>query len=111
MITVPPWFERLRRQLKGDELTPLDCGGAGHLMTRVTANGWDVKPPLEPVIIKVKVPTGAEGPGLIVSVELPEVVEVVTGLGLKLALVLDGSPLTLRVTELDIPFDTVIFTA
>jgi hypothetical protein len=36
----------------------------------------------------------------IVSVELPEAV---TGLALKLALVLDGKPLTLKLTELEPP--------
>ena len=59
---------------------------------------------LVPVIVKWKVPVLAEGLGLIVSVELTvPLVGVVTGLALKDALVLEGTPLTLRFTELDAP--------
>lgn len=69
-------------------------------MTSVTGVEW-VKLPLAPVIVNVNVPLLALGLALIVSVELPVVV---TGLVLKLALVLLGSPLTLRFTVLEVPF-------
>ncbi len=57
-----------------------------------------VKLPFEPLIVSVDVPMLAFGFTEIVRVQLPGAV---TGLGLKLALVLRGNPLTLRLTELD----------
>ncbi len=58
-----------------------------------------VKLPFEPVIVSIfDVTVLAFRFTEIFRVELPEVV---TGLGLKLALVLAGNPLTLKLTELD----------
>jgi hypothetical protein len=58
-----------------------------------------VKLPFEPVIVSFfDVTVLAFRLTEMVSVELPEAV---TGLGLKLALVLRGNPPTLRLTELD----------
>ena len=51
--------------------------------------------PLVPLIVKVYVPVGAFLLGRTVSVEFPPPV---TEIGLKLALVLAGSPVTLRLT-------------
>ena len=56
--------------------------------------------PLFPVTVSVCVPTFANRPTLIVRVEAPPEF---TGFGLKLALVLAGRPLMLRLTELDPP--------
>lgn len=78
-------------------------------MIRVTEAGW-VKLLLAPVIFNVYSPVLALRLVERVRVELPEVL---TGLGLKLALVLGGNPLTLRVTELEVftaPSDTVELT-
>jgi hypothetical protein len=72
------------------------------LTMRVTGTECE-KLALVPTILKVKLPVLDDGLGLIVSVEVAEVVVVEIGLGLKLALILEGSPLTLRVTELDTP--------
>jgi hypothetical protein len=54
--------------------------------------------PLLPVTVRVEVPVGALRLGLIVSVEVPGDG---TGFVPKLALVLCGKPLTLRLTELE----------
>jgi hypothetical protein len=65
------------------------------------------KLPLFPLMVKVYVPGGAFRFTEIVRLELPVVV---TGLGLKVALVREGTPLTLRLTELEPPLapsDTV----
>jgi hypothetical protein len=59
-----------------------------------------VNVPLLPVIVSVRVPVLAFRFTEIVSVEVPGAV---IGLVLKLALVLGGKPLTLRLTELDPP--------
>ena len=56
--------------------------------------------PLVPVIVNWNIPVLADGLGRIVSRGLAGVV---TGLALNEALVRDGTPLTLRVTELDTP--------
>ena len=60
-----------------------------------------------PVMVSLRVPVLALWFGEIVRVEVPEAV---TGLELKLALVLYGNPPTLRLTELEPPIapsDTV----
>ncbi len=80
---------------------------SNHGMVRLTGVECE-KLPLSPVTVKVYVPGGALWFTEIVRLELPGVV--VTGLGLKVALVLGGNPLTLRVTELEVftaPSDTV----
>jgi hypothetical protein len=72
-------------------------------MIRVTGTECE-RLALVPVIVKLKVPVLADGLGLIVSIGLTvPLVGVVTGLALKEALVRDGTPLTLSVTELGTP--------
>jgi len=70
-------------------------------MTSVTGIEW-VKPPLAPVIVSVNVPLLALQAGLMIRVELPGLTTDEDGL--KLAVVLLGSPLTLRFTVLETPF-------
>ena len=77
-----------------------------HWMVRVAVLECE-KLPLLPVMVKVCVPVDAFRFTEIVRVELPDAV---TGLELKLAMVLGGNPLTLRLTELVPPLapsDTV----
>ena len=61
-------------------------------MVKVVVVDW-TRPPLVPVIVRVRVPLGACNPTFTVRVEEPELV---TEVGLKLAVVFGGRPLTLR---------------
>jgi hypothetical protein len=56
-----------------------------------------VNDPLSPVTVTMNVPTGATGFALIFSVD---VLELLTGFGVKLAVTFDGRPETLSVTLL-----------
>ena len=64
-----------------------------------------VEPPLVPVIVSAKVPRGVFVLVLTVSVDV-----VVVGLGLNDAVVREGSPVTLRLTEPVNPFNRLIVT-
>src|SRR5262249_15536044 len=69
------------------------------LIVKLTFVEW-LKLPLLPIMVSPNVPVEAVLLGEIVKVDPSGVV---TGLALKLALVFLGNPLTLSVTELDLP--------
>jgi hypothetical protein len=82
-------FLRTTVLLVGVELMVNPCAA---VMVSVTVVEW-VRAPLVPVIVSVYEPKAAV-PVFTVNVELP-----VVGLGLKLALAPDGTPVTLNVTD------------
>ena len=79
-------------------------GVAEEFTTRVTVVVWTVLP-LVPVMVMVEVPVGVVLAVVTVIVEEPEVV---TDVGLKLAVAPVGKPLALKVTVPLNPFNAVI---